>query len=553
MRQQASPNNRRSSRVRITMRGRVVFGLFAVGLVTGLVFTLQQPVLALDGDGPNDGVVVGEQALDDLVFEATTSRVPISEPELTLNGEDVTDDARIGDHTLVYEPGPLDDGAYELVLEVPRRFPFGTARERWAFEVDTVPPALDLAEDEVLLEHAEDDIVVEGTVDPDAELTADGEVVDIDEEDGSFRIALSSIPTEPLELEAVNAAGNRTSAEVPIEIEKNAPDEIRSVHVTAYGWVTPSLRDPVIEMIEDGLINTVELDLKDESGDVGYDSDVPLAQEIGAAKGIYDLEEAIEELHDLGVHVQGRIVAFRDPILAEWAWDNDERDMVLQLPSGERYGGYGGFTNFAHDDVRQYNIDIALEAAEAGIDDILYDYVRRPDGPIENLVIPGLEESCDVPGFEDEGCSAEESVVAFVAESENQLAPFGVFHGASVYGIAVDRPTQIAQDIEALAEHTDYIAPMVYPSHWAAGEYDVADPNRQPYEIVHRSVRDFVELVEGTDTRIIPWLQDFSMGGVRYGPDEVRAQIDASADAGAPEWILWSPGVNYTADALVDD
>ena len=78
-----------------------------------------------------------------------------------------------------------------------------------------------------------------------------------------------------------------------------------------------------------------------------------------------------------------------------------------------------------------------------------------------------------------------------------------------------------------MARQVDYIAPMVYPSHWGRGEYDVPDPNAQPYEIVRRSLAAFRRDVHGTGARIVPWLQDFSLG-IAYGPAEVRAQIEAS-------------------------
>jgi hypothetical protein len=77
--------------------------------------------------------------------------------------------------------------------------------------------------------------------------------------------------------------------------------------------------------------------------------------------------------------VIGRLVCFRDPLLANAAWQQGRRDEVVQTPSGEPYAGYGGFTNFANPDVRAYNIDVGVAGARAGIDDLLYDYVRRPD------------------------------------------------------------------------------------------------------------------------------------------------------------------------------
>lgn len=534
-------------RVRLTRRGRTVFGSFGAGVGLGLAISLQSAMVAFAADGPNGGQALGQPDVAQLEFRAeATAPGRLEGARLLLGEKDVTSEATVGDDTLVYRPEGLADGEYTLTLEVERGFPMGTHRHQWAFVVDTVPPELAVTGP---LEEVDPDepVTIAGTVDPDAAVTVDGTPAPVSE--GNFSVTLDPAPVEPVRLEAVDPLGNRTEQEFVVPLARSRPDQVRAVHVTAYAWMTPSLRDPVIQMIRDGLINTVELDLKDESGDIGYDSQIPLAQEIGAAKGIYDLEEAIAELHDLGVHVIGRIVAFRDPILGNAMWERGERDWVLQTPTGDRYAGYGGFANFAHPEVRQYNIDIAVEAAEAGIDDILYDYIRRPDGPIENLHIPGLAESCDEPADPAAGCTPEESVVAFLAASKEALTRYRVWHGASVYGIASTRPTQIAQDISAMAEHADYIAPMVYPSHWGPGEYDVADPNNQPYDIVNRSVKDFVTLVEGTETRIVPWLQDFSLG-VRYGPAQVRAQIDATADAGAPEWILWSPSVRYTSEAL---
>jgi hypothetical protein len=134
-------------------------------------------------------------------------------------------------------------------------------------------------------------------------------------------------------------------------------------------------------------------------------------------------------------------------------------------------------------------------------------------------------------------------------ETREAVRAEGAFLGASVYGIAATRPTEIAQDIPTMAESADYIAPMVYPSHWGPGEYGVANPNRSPYPIVRRSLADFQRLVRGSDTQIMPWLQDFSLG-VTYGPAQVRAQIRAAEDAGIDSFLLWNAAARYTRAAL---
>ena len=103
--------------------------------------------------------------------------------------------------------------------------------------------------------------------------------------------------------------------------------------------------------------------------------------------------------------VVGRVVAFRDPIHAAAAWKRGWRERVVQTPSGAPCTGYGGFTNFADPTVRRYNVAVARAAAAAGIDDVLYDYVRRPDGPIESMRFPNLRGS------------PEQSIATFLGEA----------------------------------------------------------------------------------------------------------------------------------------
>ena len=47
-----------------------------------------------------------------------------------------------------------------------------------------------------------------------------------------------------------------------------------------------------------------------------------------------------------------------------------------------------------------------------------------------------------------------------------------------------------------------------------------------------------------------PWLQDFTLGEPFYEAPEVRAQIQATYDAGIDEWLLWNAGSRYTEAAL---
>ena len=119
----------------------------------------------------------------------------------------------------------------------------------------------------------------------------------------------------------------------------------------------------MLELLRDKKINAIQLDLKDESGVIGYDSKLPFAHRIGAVEPSYVVEDAVRQIHALGGRVIGRIVAFRDPVHAKWAWTTARATRSYRRPGGSPAPRYGGFIDFAHPTVRDYNIDVAEEAA----------------------------------------------------------------------------------------------------------------------------------------------------------------------------------------------
>ncbi|MDR7303334.1 putative glycoside hydrolase [Haloactinomyces albus] len=443
--------------------------------------------------------------------------------------------SRAGRGHVEIRPEGLADGKHELQLSVPSVIPvLGDRSVTRQFTVDGKAPQLKTKKS-LSSEAFGDPVTVSGKAGGAARVTVAGEAVPLDEA-GRFSTEVKQ-PPATIPVVASDRAGNRTAAEVTVEVTHPG---MRAVHMTGHAWTSAQLREPVLRMARQGKIDTIELDIKDESGEIAYDSQVPLANKIGADKGYYDARKVIDRLHDMGVRVVGRLVAFKDPILAEASWKSGHRERVVQTPGGGAYnGGYGqySFTNFANPVVRQYNIDIAAEAAALGFDDILYDYVRRPDGNIESMRFADLE------------TTPSKSIANFLKQTREQVRGHGAYLGACVFGITVTRPESVGQNIPMMSEHLDYVAPMIYPSHWGPGEYGVANPNQEPYKIVNRSLQDWQKVVQGTGAQVIPWLQDFSLG-VAYGPEEVTAQITATRDAGIDSFLLWSAACEYTAEAL---
>lgn len=521
-------------RYRLTRRGKVVFTLLPL-LVLAFIWLLTSGGGSVQIVELENGAVIGpNQATVSIRLAGETDPADVT---VTVDEQEHPFTQSAPDNFVV-DLSTLADGEHRLSVMVDRNFPFRALRAAREFVLDTTPPAIEvLSPTEPVPINAE--VTVAARVPEEvASLAIDGEPVTPDES-GTISKTYPEPPDAAVVITATDAVGNTASQTVSVELAlAGAPGAppMMGVHATGWTWATPELKDPIMEMIDAGLINTVELDLKDEGGDVWYDTGVELAHEIGAVTELYDLEQAVEELHAKGVRVIGRIVNFRDPRMANYAIENGNMDWVIQNPDGSAYGQYGGFTNPFNPEVREYNMALAEEAARLGVDDIMYDYVRRPD-TLQELVYPGQD------GEE------EDAIVSFLAESRERVHGAGARMAAAVFGIAATRPHEVAQDIPRMAAEVDYIAPMIYPSHWGPGEYGVDNPNAQPYDITYRSLVDFVQQVEGTDAHIVAWVQDFSLG-IEYGEAEVRAQIQAARDAGVEHILLWDAATTYTRSAL---
>ncbi|HLU53792.1 MAG TPA: putative glycoside hydrolase [Acidimicrobiia bacterium] len=521
-------------RYRLTRRGKVVFTVLPMAIL-GLIWLMTSGGGSLQILGLENGAVVGPASASVTIQLANETQ---PDDVMVTVDEEEHPATQSAPNAFAVDLSGLADGEHRLAVVVDRSFPFRSLRAAREFVLDTTPPAIEVLSPTDPVPVGQEVTVTARVAEEAASLTIDGEAATPDE-NGTISKTYPEPPSAGVVITATDAVGNTSEQIVTVELAlPGAPGgpPMIGVHATGWTWATPQLKDPIMDMIDAGLINTVELDLKDEGGDVWYDTGVELAHEIGAVTELYDLEQAVEELHAKGVRVIGRIVNFRDPRMANYAVETGNLDWVIQNPDGTAYGQYGGFTNPFDPDVREYNMALAEEAARLGVDDIMYDYVRRPD-TLNEIVYPGQEGE------------PEDAIVSFLAESRERVHAAGARMAAAVFGIAATRPHEVAQDIPRMAAEVDYIAPMIYPSHWGPGEYGVENPNAQPYDITYRSLVDFVEQVEGTRAHIVAWVQDFSLG-IEYGEAEVRAQIDAARDAGVEHILLWDAATTYTRAAL---
>ena len=118
-----------------------------------------------------------------------------------------------------------------------------------------------------------------------------------------------------------------------------------------------------------------------------------------------------------------------------------------------------------------------------------------------------------------------------------------------VFGLAATRDLGIGQKPARLAHYVDAVYPMVYPSHFGPGQYGLDDPDAEPGRTVTDALLFFEAGLTDTRARLVPWLQDFSLGHT-YGPAEVRAQIEAARSLDTRGFLLWNPEGVYTSGVL---
>ena len=315
--------------------------------------------------------------------------------------------------------------------------------------------------------------------------------------------------------------------EVLVELE---PFTARAVHIS--GPVVGERLEEFIALAMSTELNALMVDLKDDAGRVWYNTENPMALEVGAAQNSYDLNAVATAAHDENLYLIGRLVVFSDEIAA---WNKPSMavwDLATNAPF--RVGGQY-FLDPTDPEARQYGLDLAVEACSMGVDEIQFDYVRFPDI---------LSESARYDFVIDEQVRLS-TIPAFLKEAVDLLHPMGCTVGADVFGFLTTDVSDgfIGQRWEDVAQIVDVISPMVYPSHYEKNWFGYEVPNDYPGQVVRRALEDGMERLP-RNVVVRPWLQDFG-----YGPSQVKAQITSAEEFGLG-WMLWNEASVVTTDAL---
>jgi hypothetical protein len=329
-----------------------------------------------------------------------------------------------------------------------------------------------------------------------------------------------------------------------------ASKDKRGFYLSAFTAGQPGQLEKHLDAMAKIGLNAVVIDFKNDFGEVVYDSQVPLARAAKTIKVAFDAKEVIKKVHDRGFYLIARQVVFKDKRL--YQYDHNK----YALWDSQTKKPWGFFDNATADDgsdilvqkefwvdtysqeVWDYNVAIAKELQDLGVDEVQFDYIRFPsDGPLNRIV-----HRFKVPGM-----TTIDALESFVQRARTGLSiPISVdIYGYNGYFVT----DHLGQNMAMLSRYVDAISAMLYPSHF----WKTFLPNMDYLDRAHIIYQDGSDRTwMNTDRRVHvrPWVQTFLIGGELKMSDQrirdyVDHQLDGVARSKASGFLLWNASNRY--------
>ena len=380
----------------------------------------------------------------------------------------------------------------------------------------------------------------------------------------------------------------------PVVLHQPKPDQVKAIYMTSCVVGTPTFRQKLVTLMEETEINSVVIDVKDFSGTLSFLPDSPEWRGAwdSARCGAGDMREFIKELHEKGIFTIARVTVFQDPFYTE-----NHPELAVKKADGVSVWKDHKGLSFIDVGAKPYWDDLVLLSRDIyniGFDELNFDYVRYPsDGPMNDISFP----NSDTYPNDDAKQANLEAFFKYLNEKLDDEELFADYKhtntgretntpwtSADLFGMTTTNfdDLSIGQVQDRAAPYFDFIAPMVYPSHYPDSFLGLGDPNLYPYKVVNYAMQAGVNRMVSDTTpmkgflhepinttnasgtvsftgqytkpvytadKFRTWIQDFDYGG-DYDAADVRAQIQASYDAGVHSWMIWAPSNIYTKAAL---
>ncbi|MGN1276131.1 MAG: putative glycoside hydrolase [Floccifex sp.] len=304
-----------------------------------------------------------------------------------------------------------------------------------------------------------------------------------------------------------------------------------------------SYKSYFLELKKRTSINSICVELKGDEGYIWYESDVP-SQYMSkdnevcnyASLNKEQLSKLFKEFQDEGYYIIARLVTFKDKLFAE-----NEVDAALTDKKGNLLLHNNSYWPSAYSRTAwMYNVDIAKEVAQCNVNEIQFDYVRFPDGTLQN----SLDNTIDFKNEYNE--SKVSALQGFLMYAKTCLMEYEVYVAADIFAwpIVAEDDQDIGQFLPAMASVVDVISPMPYLDHFSKGSMGIEDPTTKPEETLTQfSLITKRQLDKIQSTCIYrTWIQGYSCGS-----EDIKKQIQGINNAGFEGYMIWY-GNGYPSD-----
>ena len=329
-------------------------------------------------------------------------------------------------------------------------------------------------------------------------------------------------------------------------IHLKTPDSVRALYMTNWVAGNKKLRNNLVNIIDASELNSIVIDIKDYTGRIGFLVEDEELKRVGSAiNRVPDMKEFIGELHEKGIYVIGRISVFQDSYLV-----HKKSEYAVKTNSGEIWKDNKGVSwlDVGAKPVWEYIALIGEEAYALGFDELNFDYIRFPsDGNMKDISYPySLDKN------------KAETLKEFFVFIDKRFRTKGITISADLFGMTTTNNDDlgIGQILENALIHFDFVAPMVYPSHYPSNFLGYKTPAEKPYEVISYVMSKGIEkakMASSSPLKLRPWLQDFSIGKTKYTSEMIKDQIRATYDVGLNSWMIWNASNVYTVSALEPD
>lgn len=375
--------------------------------------------------------------------------------------------------------------------------------------------------------------------------------------DASTMPETTAISFNSIEADNDNAdgSGSETEAETAAEVtDDRVRTAVKGIYIASKPLANTEFMSRLWDVMDSTELNAVVIDIKDDYGRISYNMQgVGIVDELGSVDAcIEDMPSLMQKFKEHGIYTIARIVSMRDPYIGEV-----KPEWCLTNPDGSVYKDNSGYTwiNPYKTEYWDYLLDIGRQCVADGFDEVQFDYIR--------FCTDKGASDCVFDDNETKGRDKISIITEAVQYLSDNIRAAGGFVSCDVFGTIIGSPIDaraVGQEYAQLASLVDYMCPMIYPSHYSAGNFGLDMPDKHPYEAIlgalkrSRSVlaKSFTQGGDsGNEATVRPWLQAFTatwLGSgnyIDYDTNAIRQQIQGVYDAGYDEWILWSAAVSY--------